>query len=104
MVFASKYEVGDIVAYHYERQPDPNINVLEIMEINPVVCYTGTQIFYLVRAIFINKEGGKSKWVISHSIGSVSGKSGWRKYREDELSPINPEVVKFIKKKTKIKL
>ena len=93
MKIETKFEVGQIVKFHIGRGEERYIYLLEVKEIMTITCYTGTQIFYLCRAVILEKKRrlekdvlSKEYWICNHGIGENEGEAGWKKYREDELA------------------
>ena len=92
MKIETQFDVNNLVKRKFDTQSRTQMNCLEVMEVISQTCYAGTQVFYLCRPIIAQKEfknqykeEGEFTWTILHGISQEENKSGWRKYREDEL-------------------
>ena len=95
MKIETKYSVGDIVKHQFQTPSERFMHGLEVLELQSQTCYAGTQVFYLCRHIVFHKMNDKWKdateihWSIAHEYGSSDNQTGYRKYREDELTVLD---------------
>ncbi len=98
MKIETKFNINDLTQRKYDR-PDDTVVILEIMEIKPIICIAGAQVFYTARTILMHnkisyKKGAETyKWVIERAI--PTGDS-YQSFREDELIPCPNEYKKII--------
>lgn len=98
MKIETKFNVNDLTLKKYDHNKDM-ILVCEIMEIVPVVCIAGVQVFYTVRIISITKKNtyinreNEPEW---RSDRIITSNGQYHKFREDELIPISDKALKII--------
>lgn len=98
MKIETKFNVNDLTQRKYDSN-DTTIMVCEIIEIVPVVCIAGTQVFYITRPIMLNrvpkyKDGETTyKWAVERAIYRDNTIP---KFREDELIPCSDEYKKIV--------
>lgn len=95
MNIKSKYNIGDIVKYQFEKCKDEenNHSCLCIEQVMTETCYAGTQVFYLARPVGLRLED--NSYVIYHGT-SKNNQTGWTKYREDELVEVEQSISDMI--------
>lgn len=99
MEIKTKFNVHDLLVHKYDMDKINSVIALEVLQIKTESCYAGTQVFYDCRAIIANKSSKDDRWHIGHSvILSEDNKTGWKKYREDELLPASKETINLLKR------
>ncbi len=98
MKIETKFNVNDLVERKYDSYDD-TVVLCEIMEIIPVVCIAGAQVFYHTRIIRLQKQinyqnsDKTEKWLVERAITSDGS---YPKFREDELVPCSDEHRKIV--------
>ncbi len=102
MKIETKFDINNLIAHKFQ-QGGNIMNIMEVMEIETVTCYAGTQNFYICRLLVLEKvfknsysNEGKFRWRIAHSIGKEDFASGWKKYREDEMIEAPQELIEIV--------
>ena len=104
MTVTTKFDVDSLATMKYDRGTDDMFQVLEIKEVLAQICYGGVQIFYDCRTIVGRKEykgfkkEGDFQWLVGHSLSKEDSKTGWKRYREDELIAAPQEHIDILKK------
>lgn len=104
MTVETKFAIGDLTQRRYDKGTQQKQRALEIMETIVQVCYGGTQVFYLARAIiaekkekfFSKEDDDKREWSVGHGLSTENGVIAFQKYREDELIPCSEETKAII--------
>lgn len=104
MTIETKFKVGELIKHSFQVNTSKVHQFLLVMEVVAQVCYGGTQVFYLCRPLVLKKGSGDllelkkdQEWESYHGIGKDMFDTGWKKYREDELSSIPPLDLETIK-------
>lgn len=103
MTVETKFAIGDLTQRRYDKGNQQRQVAYEIMETIVQVCYGGSQVFYLCRAIiaekketFFNKRDEEQPWFVGHGVSHTEGVIAFQKYREDELIPCSEETKAII--------
>ena len=102
MKIETKFNIGDLTEKKYDSYHETKV-VCEIIEIVPVTCIAGTQVFYNVRFIICREKVSFSRdktepiWEIERGHSKENGQNPYHRYREDELIPITDFTRKIMK-------
>ena len=105
MKVQSKFGIGDFAQMKYETEDRDYFIVQKITGIVTDTCYIGTQVFYLCRGYILKKifekefsKTGNFTWCVRPGVGDADNSTGLRKFREDDLIPINKKWSEIIDK------
>lgn len=101
MNIKTKFNVGDILKFKYDKNTPDVKYLLSVVDILTQTCIAGTQVFYYVRSIkleFITHKYDKDfepRWVCHYDLGN-NNKNLYKKFREDEVIKASKEEIEIL--------
>jgi len=100
----SEFSIKDLVAHNYQSGNGDEITAYEVMDIIANKCYGGLQVFYNCRPIIAKKKkenpfknDSPFVWDILIGVSKNHNEIGWQKFRQDELTLLDPYAMQIIK-------